>query len=142
MSTGPSLYELLTGHFANGRPLDDCDEKSAVLFSVMDSIQRILNTRAGSLKHLPDYGLPDLSMIYQHLPASANELKKEISRVLLAYEPRLKSIEVEIRPPDEGMVLKYMLTCHLKQKGLVSFGTYFVPDGKVGISPWHTEEKS
>lgn len=136
MGIGPALYEILTGHLADGTPIEAYDDKTIVFLSVMDSMRRILNTRAGSLKHMPDYGLPDLSTIYRHLPASAYELMGKIKETLLKYEPRLKSLEIEIMPNDDGLALKYMLTCHLHQSGLVRFGTYFEPAGMVGINLW------
>jgi type VI secretion system protein len=32
---------------------------------VLDNMQRVLNCRAGTLAHLPDYGLPDMTKILQ-----------------------------------------------------------------------------
>lgn len=61
----------------------------------MNNIEHILNTRRGSVKHLPDYGLPDLSVIYRHLPASLSVLQKYITFTLLKYEPRLEGIQVK-----------------------------------------------
>ncbi|ENS0890665.1 type VI secretion system baseplate subunit TssE, partial [Escherichia coli] len=52
----PSLYEILYGNFAGGLELNQVGEEEQVILSVLDNMQRILNTRAGSLKHLPDYG--------------------------------------------------------------------------------------
>jgi type VI secretion system protein len=37
-------------------------------------MQRILNCRAGTLAHLPDYGLPDMTKILQGMPGTAHEL--------------------------------------------------------------------
>ncbi|MDR3428727.1 MULTISPECIES: type VI secretion system baseplate subunit TssE [Silvimonas] len=132
--TGPALYELLTGHFADGTAIDAFDEKTQTIISVMDSMQRILNSRAGSLSHLPDYGLPDLTTIYRELPASAHKLKRTIEATLIKYEPRLRSIEIELQPMDEEAILSYTLVCHLRRAGLVRFGTWFSPEGQVRLS--------
>ncbi len=59
----PSLYEILYGNFAGGLELNQVSEEEQAILSVLDNMQRILNTRAGSLKHLPDYGLPDMTTI-------------------------------------------------------------------------------
>ncbi|MGC3962156.1 MAG: type VI secretion system baseplate subunit TssE [Rhodocyclaceae bacterium] len=131
--SGPSLYEMLTGHFADGAPADAFDEKTQTIVSVMDNIQRILNSRAGSLAHLPDYGLPDLTSIYRELPASAHRLKHTIERTLLRYEPRIQGIEIELHPATEEITLTYTLVCHLRRTGLVRFGTWFMPDGRVQL---------
>lgn len=136
MSTGPALYEILTGHLGDGTPIETYDNRTLTFLSVMDSLRRILNTRAGSLKHMPDYGLPDLSNIYRHLPNSAYDLLSKMKSTLLKYEPRLNSLEIELMPNDDGLALKYMLTCHLHKSGLVRFGTYFEPAGVVGIGLW------
>lgn len=126
---GPGLFEAITGHFANGAPIDAFDEATQTFLSVQDNIQRILNSRRNSLAHVPGYGLGDLSKVYRHLPASAHTLKREIEATLLAYEPRLKSIDIQIDDPDPGMLLSFTLSCHLHQLGLVRYGTHFMPDG-------------
>lgn len=66
----PSLYEILYGNFAGGLALNQVGEEEQVILSVLDNMQRILNTRAGSLKHLPDYGLPDMTTILQGMPGN------------------------------------------------------------------------
>jgi type VI secretion system protein len=102
--------------------------------SVQQNIRRILNTRAGALKHLPDYGLPDLTNIYKALPASAHLLKQQMETTLLAYEPRIRAIDVDyIVNADPGILVSYDMTCHLKKAGLVRFGTYFEPPGRMRV---------
>lgn len=129
-----SLYDVLYGYFASGIDLDDVPENEQTIVSVMDNIERILNSRAGAIKHLPDYGLPDMSLIFQALPSSAYVLMRAIEKTLLTYEPRLKSIEINIdEKNNDTMVLAYELVCHLKEGGLVKYGTYFMPDGKAHL---------
>ena len=59
----PSLYETLYGNFTGGFDLHNVSEEDQVILSVLDNMQRILNCRAGTLAHLPDYGLPDMTKI-------------------------------------------------------------------------------
>lgn len=59
----PSLYEMLYGNFTGGLDLHQVSEENRVILSVLDNMQRILNCRAGTLAHLPDYGLPDMTKI-------------------------------------------------------------------------------
>ena len=133
MPTGPSLYDMLLGHIA-GESLDACDDKTLEILSIQENIKRILNTRAGALKHLPDYGLRDLTNIYKSLPASAHLLKQQMETTLLAYEPRIRSIDIDVGDePDPGMMVSYVMTCHLKKAGLVRFGTYFEPAGRMRL---------
>lgn len=75
-------------------------ENTQVILSVLDNMQRILNTRAGSLKHLPDYGLPDMTKILQGMPGTAHQLIGTLSQVLLKYEPRLKGIQVTMQEQE------------------------------------------
>ena len=126
-----SLYDILYGYFESGIPIDDVAENEQTIISVMDNIERILNSRAGAIKHMPDYGLPDMSTIFQALPSSAYILMRAIEQTLLTYEPRISSIDINIEETNnDAMVLAYELICHLKEGGLVKYGTYFMPDGK------------
>lgn len=89
-SSRPSLYETLYGNFTGGLDLHQVSEQNQVILSVLDNMQRILNCRAGTLAHLPDYGLPDMTRVLQGMPGTAHELMGTLSAVLLKYEPRLK----------------------------------------------------
>lgn len=129
----PSLYDMLYGNFAGGLGLHDVDQQNQIILSVLDNMQRILNARAGTLVHLPDYGLPDITRILQGMPGTAHELRHLLSCVLLKYEPRLKDITVvmleQIRPGE----LRYAIDAELKDIGLVRYGTEFMPEGRVLI---------
>ena len=57
----PSLYDMLYGNFAGGLDLHSVSEENQQILSVLDNMQRILNCRAGTLAHLPGYGLPDMT---------------------------------------------------------------------------------
>ena len=131
--SNPSLYEILYGNFAGGLERHDIDEQNQVILSVLDNMQRILNARAGTLAHLPDYGLPDITRILQGMPGTAHELRNILSLVLQKYEPRLKDIAVvmleQIRPGE----LRYAIDAELKDIGLVRYGTEFLPEGRVLI---------
>ena len=105
----PSLYDILLGNFSAGFPLHAVSENTQVILSVLDNMQRILNTRAGSLKHLPDYGLPDMTKILQGMPGTAHELMGTLSAVLLKYEPRLKRIDVVLLEQNVPGELRYAI---------------------------------
>jgi len=129
----PSLYEVLTGSFAGGLELDQVSEEEQVILSVLDNMQRILNSRAGTLSHLPDYGLPDMSKILQGMPGSAHELMVTLSDRLLKYEPRLQKINVVMLEQSVPGELRYAIDAELKGIGLVRYGTEFMPEGRVFI---------
>ncbi|EMH4161597.1 type VI secretion system baseplate subunit TssE [Pluralibacter gergoviae] len=129
----PSLYDILYGNFSGGLPLEQVSEENQVILSVLDNMQRILNCRAGTLAHLPDYGLPDMAKILQGMPGTAHELMSVLSGVLLKYEPRLKRVSVVMLDQDVPGELRYAIDAELKGIGLVRYGTDFMPEGRVLI---------
>lgn len=129
----PSLYETLFGNFAGGLELHQVSEENQVILSVLDNMQRILNCRAGTLAHLPDYGLPDMTKILQGMPGTAHELMTTLSSVLLKYEPRLSKITVVMLEQIQPGELRYAIDAELKGFGLVRYGTEFMPEGRVLI---------
>lgn len=129
----PSLYETLFGNFTGNLELHNISEENQVILSVLDNMQRILNTRAGTLAHLPDYGIPDMTKILQGMPGTAHELMSILSTVLLKYEPRLKKVEVAMHGQTIPGELRYAIDAELKGVGLVRYGTEFLPEGKVLI---------
>lgn len=129
----PSLYDILYGNFEGDLELDAVSEENQVILSVLDNMQRILNTRAGSLSHIPDYGLPDMTRILQGMPGTAHQLLYTLSEVLLKYEPRLKRIDVVLLEQIMPGELRYAIDAELKDVGLVRYGTAFMPEGRVLI---------
>lgn len=129
----PSLYETLLGNFNGGLELHQVSEEDQLILSVLDNMQRILNTRAGTLSHLPDYGIPDMSKILQGMPGTAHQLMTTLSATLLKYEPRLKKIAVVMSEQSMPGELRYAIDAELKGGGLVRYGTEFMPEGRVLI---------
>ncbi|MEB8192664.1 type VI secretion system baseplate subunit TssE [Raoultella terrigena] len=129
----PSLYEILYGNFTGGLDLNHVNEQDQAILSVLDNMQRILNCRAGTLAHLPDYGLPDMTKILQGMPGTAHELMGTLSAVLLKYEPRLKRISVILLEQAIPGELRYAIDAELKGVGLVRYGTEFMPEGRIFI---------
>lgn len=127
----PSLYEILYGNFSGGLDLHQVSEENLVILSVLDNMQRILNCRAGTLAHLPDFGLPDMTRILQGMPGTAHQLMNTLADVLLKYEPRLKKIAVVMLAQKSPGELRYAIDAELKGIGLVRYGTDFMPEGKV-----------
>ncbi|HHT5344682.1 TPA: type VI secretion system baseplate subunit TssE [Raoultella planticola] len=127
----PSLYEMLTGHFTGGLAVNQVSEENQAILSVLDNMLRVLNCRAGTLAHLPDYGLPDMTRILQGMPGSAHELMATLSAVLLKYEPRLKKITVVLQKQEIPGELHYAIDAELNGVGLVRYGTEFMPEGRV-----------
>ncbi|MCJ8207143.1 type VI secretion system baseplate subunit TssE [Pseudomonas sp. RGM2987] len=126
----PSLYELLLQNFAGELDLERVDEQDQPVLSVLDNLQRILDSRAGALSHLPDYGLPDMGTVLQGLPAAAHTLIATMTTVLLKYEPRLASVAVELLPQVSPGYLEFALDVQLKGGRRERFATTLVAEGK------------
>ena len=131
MANPPSLYEILLQNFDGELDLQRVNEEDQAILSVLDNLQRILNSRAGTLDHLPDYGLPDMGLILQGLPATAQELIRTTAATLLKYEPRLAALNIELLPQVLPGHLDYSLDLQLKGGARVAFGTTLAPEGKV-----------
>lgn len=127
----PSLYDTLYGSVAGGLELHHLSQEEQLILSVLDNLQRILNCRAGTLTHLPDYGLPDMTKILQGMPGTAHQLIAILSEVLLKYEPRLKRLDVILLEQTRPGELRYAIDAELKEVGLVRYGTEFMPEGRV-----------
>jgi type VI secretion system protein len=135
------IFESLTGFFLDGTPIDSIAPQSRRVVSIMDHLNRIFNTREGSLPHLKDYGLPDISEIYRKMPHGIEELKNAIKRTVDAHEPRLKKIKVIQRETDaKEFRLVFILSGELREGGLVRFQTTFSSHGPTSIAPWKKQE--
>ncbi|EOC1302093.1 type VI secretion system baseplate subunit TssE [Cronobacter dublinensis] len=127
------LNETLYGNFTGGLDLHQVSEQNQVILSVLDNMQRILNCRAGTLGHLPDYGLPNMTKILQGMPCTAHQLMNTLSDVLLKFEPRLNKITVVMLEQTQPGELRYAIDAELKGIGLVRYGREFMPEGRVLI---------
>ncbi|NUT78852.1 type VI secretion system baseplate subunit TssE [Pseudomonas sp. C1C7] len=127
----PSLYEMLLQNFNGGLDLHQVSEEDQYTLSVLDNVQRILDSRAGSLAHLPDYGLTDMGLILEGLPATAHTLMQTLQDTLLKYEPRLATVSIQLLPQVQPGHLEYAMEAQLRSGRQVNFGTTLAPEGKV-----------
>ncbi|HPS78520.1 MAG TPA: type VI secretion system baseplate subunit TssE [Thermoanaerobaculaceae bacterium] len=67
---------------------------------VRDHLMLLLNTRRGSVPHLPGYGLPDVSEFYQDYPGSLAELRRLVEQLIDRYETRLVNVQVRLLESD------------------------------------------
>lgn len=127
----PSLYEMLLQNFDGDLDLHQISEEDQHTLSVLDNMQRILNSRAGALAHLPDYGLPDMGQILQGLPATAHGLMRSMQETLTRYEPRLTAVNIQLLPQTQPGHLEYSFDVQLKSGRQVMFGTTLAAEGKI-----------
>ncbi len=105
--------------------------------SVLGHLQRILNTRQGSVPIGEDYGVPDFTDLVQVYPDGVRDFEKSIRQTIQKYEPRLKSVRVYFLPPDEDVLsVRFQITGKLAtedHKDPVRFESEMGSDGKVSI---------
>lgn len=121
-----ALYDVITGKNGQGKKLNPFPDQDELLVSIHDHLLRLLNARQGVLRHLPDYGLPDLDMFYRELPYSEQDIAFSVKNVIEKYEPRLRGVRVRPRTRDiRNCVVRMEISGHLQDGTQVRFQTLF-----------------
>jgi len=113
---GASLFRRLekgADPTSTGRAFYRGDDLEA---SVLEHLQRMLNTRQGSSLTAPDYGIIELSELLHDFPNATGLMQRCIKNTILKYEPRLKNVQVRAVDGDEDqsqMVVYYEITAQL-----------------------------
>ncbi len=98
----------------------------------------LLNTRAGSVPHLPDYGVPDMSTFYSDYPASRVKLAAVIEDLIRKYEPRLHNPFVKpIEFGKNDFRLSFLITGEIDEYGevaVVKYRTTISSNGQTAFS--------
>ena len=128
---GESLFEKLSGLYADGTPVEAIPREYRRAKSIADHLWRMYNTRRGALPHLPDYGLPDINAIYQRLPSSLKELEQTLLEITAKYEPRLERVRIRAVPvAQHDFKLSFELSAAVKGGERVLFQTHFTSAGQ------------
>ncbi|VBB46655.1 Type VI secretion system needle hub protein TssE [uncultured Desulfatiglans sp.] len=113
------------------------EDPMRVVESVLGHLQRILNTRQGSVPIAEDYGLPDLTDINADYPDSLTRFERAIRLTIQKYEPRLKVIRVRFVPDEEDLLsLRFQIVGKLAAEDLkdtVYFESVVESDGRVSV---------
>lgn len=135
--TRAALYELLTGHFADGRPVDSVSERTQLALSVTDHLGRLLNSRQGALRAAPDYGLPDTNLIYANQATAREQLRAAIATTILRHEPRVSAVQVRAQSgTSHDFVHGYHITCQLRRDGTpLELEGWLRADGRLQLQP-------
>lgn len=129
------LYDILSGEFADGRPVDSVSEDDQYILSIVSNLNYLFNSRQGAIKHLPGYGLPDITEIYRDIPDSIQKLKQAIQKAVEEYEPRLKHIRVHYKETDSSSFrIVFILTASLLNDERVKFQTTFSSQEKAQVA--------
>jgi type VI secretion system protein len=120
------LIDVLNGQFLNGLVISDVSEDQQRVISIIDNLNRLFNTRRGSISYLPDYGLPDITEVYRDLPYSIDGLRRAIKETVAKYEPRLHRVRVKHQESDPySMRLVFILSAEIQRGQRVQFRTTF-----------------
>jgi type VI secretion system protein len=131
------LIDVLNGGFLNGVRLDDADGLQQRILSILDNLNRLFNSRRGSIAHLPDYGLPDITQVYRDLPYSIEGLRGAIREAVEKYEPRLRRVRVEHQKGDPyAMRITFILTAEMTRGQKVQFQTTFASHELTEVRQW------
>ncbi|HDR46458.1 MAG TPA: type VI secretion system baseplate subunit TssE [Geoalkalibacter subterraneus] len=126
-----ALFDILTG---SGFSQDGSGTRAA-LDSVQTHLQRLFNTRRGSLVHLPDYGLPDIGAVYENLPYSVDDLARQVRLLIERYEPRLSAVRVRrLGPVGDDRRIHLEVAAALASVGDVRFRTVFESAGNAQVN--------
>lgn len=81
---------------------------SSLHYSILNSLQNMLNIRQGSLVSSDVYGIPDFSEFVSQFPDAINQLKFSIRDFLHSFEPRIQSVLITHEPDiDKPLELKF-----------------------------------
>lgn len=134
------LIDVLSGYVDDGRRLDTVADGDRLTHSVIANLERLFNARRGSVQHLPDYGLPDVSEIYRDMPDSLGILQSAVEDVILKYEPRLRNLRLVPQQTDPyRMQLVFTLTAELANRKKVRLETVFSTHELVNVRPGREE---
>jgi len=130
------LQRLQSSH--NSRLSEFNTHNDALRQSILQNLERILNSRAGMSIACESYGIPDLTQIVNGVPERAREIEKALEKCIREYEPRLTHVEVEHVPNAHGP----MTACFKVRAGVSSgksaedlwFETVVVSSGRVRLT--------
>jgi len=108
-----------------------------IISSIHRHLQKVLNTRQGSVPIADDYGIPDMTDFMSSYPESLRNLEKSIRQTIQKFEPRLKGVRVSFVQDNEDLLsLSFKIIAQLaleKEKNPIIFESQIDADGKVEL---------
>jgi type VI secretion system protein len=112
------------------------ENRKRCIDSILEHLQRILNTRQGNVPIAADYGIPDFLDFLQTYPDSVHQIEESIRTAIDRYEPRLSGACVTFIPrEDEDLTLRFQIIACLATEGerQVLLETVVDTDGRIRI---------
>ncbi|WP_223113474.1 type VI secretion system baseplate subunit TssE [Pseudomonas syringae] len=103
MNPKGSLFERLVAENMRQPPCPPGEER--LMVSIASHVSQLLCTRAGTVKMLPDYGLPDLNDMSVSFHESVRQSREAIEKTVRLYEPRLSEVCV-VPEENENCLLR------------------------------------
>jgi type VI secretion system protein len=150
-----SIYDLLVGSFIfkGDRPEDADDsyfknksEDEKLRNSIIENLKMVLQSRAGTVAHLPSFGIPDIRKAYFE-DGSLDSIPKQIQNTIERYEPRLEDVRVRQKRSESDKVEKDLrieieIRAKIKEtKGREVFLTEFSTTGWLRVISQQLDEK-
>lgn len=123
------LFESLTGYFLDGTPAENLNGTEALIRSICDNLNRILNTRSQISQQNKTSALVD---VYHNLPSNAPQVEEIISRLIKHFEPRLQNVSVRFIPSERVFNHSgFLISGENPNTGELRFLTTFKASGNV-----------
>lgn len=103
--------------------------------SILEHVQALLNTRQGSSRLDPNYGIPDITDVLHSLPGGMAVLRSMIEECIRRHEPRLSNIRVAALAKDDETALHlcFEVQARLAAGGSIRFETEVSRAGRVRV---------
>lgn len=129
------LLEGVMGRFfISGEPVPE--RGGGRVQSIKEHLIILLNTRRGSISHLPDYGLPDSTQVSIKDLKSIINFGKEIEETVKKYEPRLIHVRVKQMEHNPDAMADFKLGFLLEARVVnqnTRFHAFFLPSGSARV---------
>ncbi|PWF24793.1 type VI secretion system baseplate subunit TssE [Corticimicrobacter populi] len=90
------LLERISG-LGDGQARSHQTRVEVLIESIRAHLQRILNTRQGSVPIDPDFGVPDFTNLAgSSVAGTTQEMAASMTRMVARYEPRLKAVRIQL----------------------------------------------
>ncbi|MBN2254116.1 MAG: type VI secretion system baseplate subunit TssE [Deltaproteobacteria bacterium] len=104
--------------------------------SILNHLQRVLNTKQGSTPIADDYGIPDFTNMPGAFSTGATQdMERIIKHVIERYEPRLAKVRATFKvQEDDVLALRFEIDARLADENIpVTFETVVDAGGKITI---------
>lgn len=89
-----TIFDILTSDPSAESQEEFRSREENLYLSIRDHLQRLFNSRRGSLTYLPHFGMPDIAALYLELPYTGDRIMTALRQSVTDFEPRLCHAQV------------------------------------------------